>query len=389
MAKPKILWVSDLVTPTGFSRVAHGILKHLKDKYEVVGLGVNYRGDPHPYGFPIYPAAVNGNVMGENRLVDILNNVKFDLLFVLNDSWIVGNYLRLIKEAVKSPLPGIVVYFPVDSENHDPDWYANFDMINRAVTYTEFGKQTVNDPTCNPGIKLDIIPHGVDTEIFYRKYTNRKDAKTVLVGKTRDPNSFIFLNANRNQPRKKLDITMEAFSIFAEGKDDVLLHMHCGIRDAHIDVARLAKRLNIDNKLILTNLNNGVQTVPESALNDIYNAADVGINSSMGEGWGLTSMEHAVTGAPQIVPNHSACKELYKDCGLLVPVVTNFTFDNSMTIGKLISPKGLADKMEILYSDKKKYNALSEKSIEKFSDPKYAWSEIAKQWDQLFTECLS
>jgi glycosyltransferase involved in cell wall biosynthesis len=164
--------------------------------------------------------------------------------------------------------------------------------------------------------------------------------------------------------------------------------MHCGVRDAHIDVAKMARRYKIDDKLILTNLNPGVQTVPDVVLNDIYNAADVGLNSGMGEGWGLTSTEHALTGAPQIVPAHSACGELFQDCGLLVPTTMDFTFDNSMTVGKLVSPADMAEKMELIYSDKELYSKLSEKALEKFSSERYTWKYIAGQWDVLFKEAM-
>ena len=389
MSKPKVLVCGDLVIPTGFGRVLHSILHTLKDKYEIVGLGVNYRGDPHSYPYPIYPAGVGGKPFGEDRLVTILNNTKFDILYIINDSWIIHNYLEVIKKNVTVPLPKIVVYFPVDSRNHDKDWYTNYHMVSRAVTYTEFGKEVVNDPGCAPGLRVDIIPHGVDQQVFYKKFTNRKDAKKILIDNQKDPNSFVFLSANRNQPRKKLDITMEGFKLFAEGKNDVLLHMHCGVRDAHIDVPKLSIRLGIDNKIILTNLNMGVQQVPESTLNDIYNAADVGLNTSLGEGWGLTSIEHAMTGAPQIVPDHSACREIFSDCGLLVPPVTNVTFDNSMTVGRLITPEGLAEKMNLIYTDKNLYKILSDKSIEKFSNIKYSWVTISEQWDQIFTEVLT
>lgn len=388
--KPKVLWVSDLVTPTGFSRVSQSILEFLHDKYDIVGLGVNYRGDPHNYPFPIYPASIGGRIYGEDRVSQILDKTRFDLLFILNDSWIVGNYLSFIKKNVKPEfIPKIVTYFPVDSMYHDPDWYENFDIVSRAVTYTEFGKKVVNHPDCKPDLKIDIIPHGINSNVFYRKFTNRRDAKALTIGKFRDPNSFIFLNANRNQPRKKLDITMKAFKLFSEGRKDVLLHMHCGVRDAHIDVARLAKRLGIDGQLILTNLNMGVQMVPDSVLNDIYNAADVGLNSSVGEGWGLTSIEHAVTGAPQIVPDHSACAEIFEDCGVLVPTSMDYTLDHTMTEGKLIAPEFMAMKMQEIYDNKELYRELSSKSVEKFSDPKYSWKQIAGDWDKLFKEVLN
>jgi hypothetical protein len=197
MEKPKVLWVSDLVTPTGFSRVSHSIIENLTDKYDITGLGVNYRGDPHSYSFPVFPASTGGKIFGEDRLVSLLNTQKIDVLFILNDSWIINDlYLKNIKKNVKTPFPKIVVYFPVDSENHDPDWYVDYDIVDRPVTYTEFGRSVINNVGCAPDLKLDIIPHGTDQETFYKKYTNRTDAKKALLAGNKDPNSFIFLNAN-------------------------------------------------------------------------------------------------------------------------------------------------------------------------------------------------
>ncbi len=386
--KLKVLWVSDLVVPTGFGRVSHSIIELLQDKYDITGVGVNYRGDPHNFKFPIYPALSGGRLYGEDRVAQILNNVKFDILYILNDAWVINVYLSFLKKNVsKEKLPKIVTYSPVDSMYHDSDWYEHYDIVSQAVTYTEFGKSVVNEAI--PELNVEIIPHGVNQDVFYRKFVNRRDAKKQVLANARNPDSFIFLSAQRNQPRKKLDITLKAFKLFADGKDDVLIHMHCGVRDSHIDIAKFAKRLEIDNKLILTNLNPGVQMVPDAVLNDIYNAADVGLNSSMGEGWGLTNIEHAITGAPQIVPDHSACTEVFGDVGLLIPTTLDYTFDNSMTEGRLISPELMADKMEIIYNDKELYRELSNKSIEKFSDPKYSWKQISAKWDDLFRRLVN
>ena len=53
----KILWYGDAVSNTGFARVTHSILNHLKEHHEIVVYGINYTGDPHQYPFKIYPAA--------------------------------------------------------------------------------------------------------------------------------------------------------------------------------------------------------------------------------------------------------------------------------------------------------------------------------------------
>lgn len=388
----KGLVCGDLVTPTGFSRVLHNIIGNLdKKKFDIVGLGVNYRGDPHNYDFRVYPATLaNPNdIYGLMRLPGIIQNEKPDFIFILNDVWVINEYLSALKKiAEKVTLPRIIVYFPVDAECHDKEWYNNFDIVNKAAVYTEFGAKVVQD--IYPQMKLSIVPHGVDTRIFYKKYETRKEAKQAIFRDKPDlSDSYIVLNANRNQPRKRLDITMEGFAKFAKDKPiSVKLYMHTGVRDACLDIVKLSFRWGIDNRLILTNLKQGVQTESDQKLNDIYNACDVGINTSMGEGWGLTSIEHAITGAPQLIPNHSAIREVFDGCGLTIPTVTSYTFDHTMTVGKLVSPDGVADELQRLYDSPELYQELSEKAMTKFTTPEYQWSNIAKRWQEIFTEIV-
>jgi len=393
--KPKGLLVSDLVTPTGFSRVTHSIVKFLKDRYDFTGLGVNYRGDPHNYDFPIYPAMGGiGHIYGFDRLIGLINSNEFDFIYMLNDPWIIDGYLQELEKYDLKNVPPIVTYFPVDAEEHDKGWFGLFPKyVKKVITYTQFGKGVVN--TTIPDLNVEVIPHGVDREIFYRMYDNRVIAKKYLFGPQTLKNLgdadelFIVLNANRNQPRKRLDITMEGFSKFAKDKPDyVKLYMHCGIRDASMDIPKLGVRLDIDDRIIVTNTNTGVQTVTVEELNAIYNGCDVGINTSTGEGWGLTNIEHAITGAPQIVPAHSACKELFEDVGELIPVSFPYTADKFMTRGMLVSSDDVANALQNVYDDKKHFKWMQDASIEKFSRPEYQWSTIAEQFDEMFKSVI-
>jgi glycosyltransferase involved in cell wall biosynthesis len=165
--------------------------------------------------------------------------------------------------------------------------------------------------------------------------------------------------------------------------------MHCGVRDSSVDITQLARRYKIDDKMIITSATVGIQRVPPEKLNVIYNACDVGVNTSMGEGWGLVNVEHAATGAVQIVPRHSACEELFYDCGILVENVSDFMFDNSQTVGKLTSPEEVARALEILYKNRKLLSDLSAKSIKKFTAPEYQWHTIAMKWKDIFMEIFN
>lgn len=103
------------------------------------------------------------------------------------------------------------------------------------------------------------------------------------------------------------------------------------------------------------------------------------------EGWGLTATEHACTGAPQVVPDHSACRELFEDCGILIPISAELIGTDTLTKSGLVSPEGVAVSLENLYYNKKLYDELAQKGYEKFTDNRFLWTTIVKeQWNPLF-----
>lgn len=385
MGKKRILAIGDGVAATGFSTVMHNILGNLPRKdFEVHHLAVNYSGDPHEYDWKIYPAhAFGSDLLGMKRLPRFAEN-EFDGIFILNDVWVIDKYLEVIKSSFKK-IPPIIVYFPVDSKYLDPDWFKHFDIVSEVCVYTQFGYDEVKRVYDREDI--NIIPHGIDHKSFFRLDSNREKIKKMIFPDREDfTDSFIVLNANRNQPRKRIDLTIQGFALFAQDKpSNVKLYLHMGSRDVGWDIFKLTARYEVSDRLIVTNLNHSIQQVPIDKLNAIYNACEVGINTSIGEGWGLTSVEHAATGAVQIVPDHSSCRELFYDCGLVVPVNQPVTSNDTLTEGGLISPKGLADSLNNLYYDREMLRTLSNKCYNKFFNEQYSWKKIVQDtWLPIF-----
>lgn len=396
----KVLWIGDGVAPTGFSTVNHNIIKHLpKDKYEVHHMAINYFGDPHGYDHLVYPASTpfllsQGDHLGFGRLPEFLHK-DIDIIFILNDVWVIHMYLKEIKriwfEANKA-LPKIVVYYPVDGGGYTPDWFEHFDIVSKAVVYTEFGKKVTHEVA--PDLELEIIPHGSANKDFLFKM----EGTTAEIKKKKFPDneslwedSFIVLNANRNQPRKRIDIAFRAFALFAKDKPPgVMYYHHAGIRDAGWHFIDLVKRTqielgyNLEKRIILSNAKVLEQRVPMESLNLIYNATDVGINAALGEGWGLVQTEHASIGKPQIVGDHTACRELFHDVGLLTPVVNVVRDAQHTTQRYFISAEMMANNLQKLYENKELYGELSRKSYEKFNRPEYSWEVIVQTWVDLF-----
>jgi D-inositol-3-phosphate glycosyltransferase len=393
MKKVRVLLWGDAVIETGFARVLHSIAKYLPTNYDISWIGVNYKGDPHPYPYRIYPptAILKDDFYGIMRAKDILTVENPDLIFILNDAWIQDVILQNLKKIYKDKvLPKIITYTPVDAKDHNPSWYHNFDIVTQAVCYTEFGKVEILKAAPELADRLVVIPHGIDTEVFFQKSQDKATLKKQVYTDRADfVDGFVVLNANRNQPRKRIDISMKAFKLFADGKpENVKLHLHTGMADAHIDLEVMSKRLGIGSRIVVSNMKNGAQVIPASKLNLIYNATDVGLNTGLGEGWGLTAMEHAITGAPQVVSDHSALREIYADCGLLVPTITDYTLDGIMTTGGLVRAEDVAAKLELLYADHTLYTTLSQKAMEKFSLPMYQWENISQRFAKIFEDTL-
>jgi glycosyltransferase involved in cell wall biosynthesis len=384
MKKKVMFWGDSPTLGTGFGNVIKFIVKYLpKHKYDITIMGLHYDGIPHDLDCIIYATPGAAEIHHKDLAYSYIKKEQPDIIFLLHDIFVIDNILKFFKEYKVLKKSKVIAYTPVDAEDHDPDWYKNVRHLDKLVVYNTFGQDVVK--VACPHVKTEIIEHGVDSKVFHKLPKTKSELRERLFGNAKElDKGFIFLNAGRNQPRKLVDISMRAFAEFAKGKKDVYLYMHCGYVDGHIDVIRLAKALGIHDKLLMSTNTPGLPNVSIEHLNHIYNFCDVGLNSGLGEGFGMPNAEQAAIGKPQIVPDHSALGELYEDCGLIVPARIKMSFTGLTTTGRIILPEDMAANMELLYSNKELYENLSVKSAAKFNSPRYSWKEIAKQWDKLF-----
>jgi D-inositol-3-phosphate glycosyltransferase len=377
----KILWIGDGGVATGFARVNHSIIDRLPKDWEIHHIAVNYNGDPYDTkpNHKMYPARLGGDYLGINRINPILKNVNPDVIFILNDPWVVFDYLTRI------PLDQrVVAYCPVDAKYLNKVWTSNIKKINQLVTYTEFGK---NEFTKNHDDFDDIkvIPHGTDLKIF--KPIADKAAVRKHLGLPED--AFIVFNGNRNQPRKRVDLTIKAFAEFAKDKpDNVLLYLHMGTVDAGYDIDELCRRYGVMDRLIKTSNDiSPASYVSDADLNLIYNSADVGINTSMGEGWGLVNVEQACCKVPQIVPNYSATAEIFStDMALHINIEREEPHLNILTEGGVIDTSHAAQCLETLYKNSDLRLFLADNAHKNFTQDKFTWNNVAEEFRKVLEE---
>lgn len=384
--KKSMLIVGEYKINTGFSQVVTNLVKQLEKEYYITVLD-DYKMFRSVDGMVMVYGKQDEKDDGAIRQL-LLIYKSFDKLFFVNDIWNINIMLKAIKDHCYkidcsiNELPQISVYFPVDADQHNPQWFKNFDIVTHGVTYTQYAKRVVTEANPRIGPVMKIMPHGFDPHTFHRLPESKTMLRQIFFGTAKYNESFIFLNANRNQTRKKQDISIDAFKMFldATGPTDAKLYFHCGIVDRFIDIHEGCRRAGIMDHVILLHGQANIQNISKETMNMVYNISDVGINSSIGEGWGLTNTEAAALGIPQIVPKHSACEELFEGCGPLVACTHKETIADFMTVGQVPNAIDMAAAMMKLYEDKKYYQECAAKCKAKFGDPSFHWSAVAKRW---------
>jgi D-inositol-3-phosphate glycosyltransferase len=390
-----IVIIGQYVPSSGLTSVLQSLIADLKGDCDISLIGLGYRGPPFDNGAKIYPDLLTGREPGGRNpeLEALLEAANADVIFLFNDISVQVGYLEQVRSS--APDRKIVTYTTVDALILD-DMLSGLSAADRCVFPCEFARAQAEKAL--PSSNLAVIPLGVDTERFCPRKgsveaqflgNRRQHARRALFPDDPDfLDAFIVLNGNRPWLRKRIDLTIKGFAIFARHKPaNVKLFLHHARTDERerASILKIAKRLGILDRLILNPIVEGKSEVSVERLNLLYNACDVGINTAMGEGWGLVSFEHAATGAAQIVPKHSACAEIWEGAAeLLEPVERDVYHFAPYCEYQTIAPEDVAERLERLYSNTEHQRDMAISAYRRVTLPQYAWQNIAEQWKELF-----
>lgn len=379
---------------TGFGTVSRNIFEglHRTGRYEIEVLGINYWGDPHHFPYKIWPVGTNPerDPYGRKKICGMLPQMDYDLLFFLQDTFILDFLPQLIPHLKTSDKKfKSICYYPIDGAPKKK-WIENVNVVDYLVAYSEFGKaESIKAlESCQ---ELNVIPHGVNTsDYFTRPDEEVKAFRKNYFGKHAD--KFIFTNLNRNQQRKDIPRTIQAFHEIRKEVSDVLLYLHMSQQDQGWNLPEVCKAYGFDIKEdILFPENFGPnQGYPKEVVNMIYNASDCVITTTLGEGWGLAWSEAMATKTPVIVPANTALVEaIAEDKGYLVRSGTSpslFTVlpnDNEI-IRPLVDTEHLTETMLHVYNN---YDEAMEKAetAYKWVTTKLDWQKhVVPRWVQVF-----
>ncbi|MEK6281968.1 MAG: glycosyltransferase family 4 protein [Acidobacteriota bacterium] len=404
VSRLKIIAIGYYTYPTGLTRVMQSIMTRLADRHEIHYLGIGYGGEPiSDRGLTIYPTnPLGGDVFAAFQAKKLIEEVDPNLVFILHDIWMFDYYLRILGP-YRDPLR-IIAYIPLDGNIANEEEAASLAGADCVAVYTDWAKrefenafERLRNKRGDEFPPVEVIPHGVERNRFFpfpelvaASFSNagRAKSKREVFGDFPGlEHSFIVLNACRPDKRKRVDLTIEGFAKFASDKPaNVRLCLHHAImgETEREQTSALISALKIENRVFFNPF--GDRAVNDDALNLLYNACDVGINTSMGEGWGLVSFEHGATGAAQIVPDHSACRELWGESGELIPIERSFKPEFSVLELGEVSTASVAEAIDRLYHNQRRCQTLGQTAFAASQNPEYSWDRIAQQFESLFLE---
>ncbi len=420
--KPRLLWVGDAGCPSGFALATHKILETVSQHYDVTVLGLNYRGDPHPYrrttenpnGYEIY-AAQGEDYIGAWRIAWMCDTVQPDIIVLQNDGWNIAPYLSKLALTDHRHIP-VVAVVAVDGKNFQGNWmsvlFKKDDSVAKTVDLAVFWTQFAMNEARLGGYEgpATVIPLGVDLETYHPM--DKLEARERRLPQFMDEEKkhhrddvFIIGNVNRNQPRKRLDLTIKYFSDWIYGNkplelrnegnrviEDAWLYLHVApTGDMGVDIQQLAVYYKVDRRM-------AVMTPPtwygmtDAEMCETYNLFDVLISTAQGEGMGLPALEAMACGIPPILPDHSAYADWARDAAWLVKCSStciNTVAPGLNVIGAVPDEQPFLMALNTLYQNKegRKQNATA--GLERVNQKRYRWSTIGEAYVSALAEVLT
>jgi len=384
---------------TGYSKVVFNLLKQLSTfapKVKTYHFGFqrhpsNSNIRKVPTGIVAYDAAANEDPkeegFGFNKIHEYLEMVNPDVVMIYNDPLIIHRFIEAMKFKKGESSYKLWLYIDQVYEGIAPPLIETMNKnADRIYCFTQYWADVYAKYGPFPDIR--VLENAVDKTFFTRMDSSARALIRKSIGVT--PESILIVNANRNTQRKRHDLAIMGFVELLRRNPTKPYHMMIvtGLNPqsgSYYDAGRIFQTeltrqgLKIDDymkRLLLVDTSKTV--LPDTAINDIYNAADLGINLSDGEGFGLCQIEHLYTGAPQIVTDIGTYRSFMdeKVCTFIPPVDRTY-FAGTMPLG-LWAPsfdyKQVADAMNTAI------NSLDEMKTEARNFSFKTWDEVCSSW---------
>lgn len=395
---------------TGYSRIGNILTNYLAEKgHDVYYFGIsNFKTNTvdryiHP-NIKLIDALeeekkLNSNELyGVNTICDFVLKINPDIVFLYNDLIVISRIFNNFHDV------GIVKNFKIITYLDLVYPYEKIRLINHINSYSDailvFSDYWKNN-LISMGIdenKIGILYHGFDDENFFE--IENSDAKKYF---NFEPDDFLILNTNRNSYRKAIDKTIDAFIKFLRLKNmnpkiklflnmDIQKNENSSMVSSSCDVLNYIKISCLENNLDFQHVLNKYifvgqkDKLTDQELNKLYNACDIGLNTCLGEGFGLCNLEHAGVGKPQIISNVGGLSDIFKsDYSFPINPTEKIYVGNELDYHggylELCPVSEFVNGLDTYYNNRVLANEHGNKSME-IIRKKYNWKKILDELDE-------
>lgn len=365
-----LLFATHPSSSNGYSKVAYELANFIAQKPNIqltyYGFQNFQRNANHdkerklPDNVQVYDAYANekqrGLGFGFDEVTEFVTMNKPDVCIIYNDMVVISNIVDKLK-AVENRKFKIIAYVDQVYLCQKKEFITRLNNdVDYVICFSKFWEDCIKGQGLT--VPTGILEHGFNPTMHFP--VPKKIARLYFNLKQDD---FIVINANRNQPRKRLDIMMMAFA-------EVVSH-HMGepikllIATAPTGAWNLMEIYERELKLRGVTLEEGLkhiifidnpQALTDEDMNILFNTADVGINTAMGEGWGLCNFEAGAIGIPQIVPAIGGFHDFFDhhNAQLIQPKIklyTDMTIDGCPGCAEVCDSADFAEAIERYYAD--------------------------------------
>lgn len=250
-------------------------------------------------GIPIYPNDEKG--YGVGLVKTYFDDFQADICISLVDIWVLKDMPR-------------VPWYPWTPIDHEPcppgvSQVLNYGAITEPIAMSEFGAKEIEKVTNK---KPRYIPHGINTSLFNPRPKQRKEIREG-VGWT---DKFVIGTVATNHSRKNWNASFNAIEKLCEKHDNIIWYMHTKPFDDFGGDLVMARHLfGLDKVCCFPKQVDVKLGITQDELARAYNAMDVFLLPSMGEGFGIPALEAQSCGVPVIMANNTAQTELFSGGG--------------------------------------------------------------------------
>lgn len=372
--KKILIWSVHPGSQTGFGKVCKNLALGLKDNFEV-------------FIYPFQGNRLQENIDGVTVLLNPLegfhgllkhyiDEIIPDAVIQISDIWTLTDFLGEVH------VPNLISYTPLHGVPVPPLFKKGFQYCKTIVPMCQWAEKEYR----KAGIDCThYIYHGLNSEFFKpRDKTEARDMFSLPQGKF-----TVLIVAANGSVRKNLFGQMRAFREFQKRvcPDAILFMWTYPFRDSIMrggwDMKEVWDSLNGDpNKLILVEKDQFLVGVDEETQSYMYSAADVLMECTMSEGFGLPVIESMACGTPVIATDFSSMPELVLNSGYMVKPAVWFCENLLSDWTVFPSENDMVEALEHAYRYPQMHQAFATRAIEIASHLDWK-KDIIPQWVSL------